>query len=315
MTDSITLKEFLQRYTAIPERFINEYIEFYDLCTSNEFGIPIENVMKYLKITDRLKLEERLRTQYKLNQDYQIIRLQQKLKKGVKDVHYMISFDGFERIAMKSTTKKGQEFRDYFIMLRKFIDYYKQHISEKIIDLTKTHKYIYILLVNKNKKIFKLGRTGDIRKRLQSYATGKDTHPDVKFIMIVNDSKKVENCAKIFLKTKQFKANKELYQENLELLKDIIYKCADMDKIMIDSINNDKKYDTYVIFDDSKSIEYLDLNGEVIGWEKGNTHIRYPKQTLKHKKDTVQIIEEINKTKKYSKLKTLKNAIISSSPI
>ena len=104
-------------------------------------------------------------------------------------------------------------------MLRKFIDYYKQHISDKIMELTKTHKYIYILLVNKDKKIFKLGRTGDIRKRLQAYSTGKDKHPDIKFIMIVNDSKKVENRAKIFLKAKQFKAIKNFIKENLELLK------------------------------------------------------------------------------------------------
>jgi len=181
-------------------------------------------------------------------------------------------------------------------------------------DLTKTHKFIYILLVNKNKNIFKLGRTGNIRKRLQAYSTGKDSHPDIKYILIVNDNKQVENCAKIFLKTKQFKANKELYQENLELLKNIVYNCANMDKLIVDSINNDKKYDTYVVFDDSKSIEYLDLNNNVIGWEKGNMHVKSPKQTLKDKKNTIKIIKEVDKTKNYNKLKTLKNVVITSSP-
>ena len=87
LKDSITLKEFLIRYTAIPEKFVNEYIEFYDLCKSNRFGIPIEKVMKYLQINDRFKLEERIRINFKLNEDYQIIRLQQKLTKGVKDAH------------------------------------------------------------------------------------------------------------------------------------------------------------------------------------------------------------------------------------
>lgn len=318
MSSQITLKDFLSRYTAIPEKFINEYMEFYDMCESDKFGIHIEKVMKYLGITERENFEERIRKNYKLNEDYQIIRLSQRSFKGIKDVHYMISFDGFERIAMKSSGKKGREFRDYFIMLRKFIDYYKQHISDKILELTKTHKYIYILLVNKNKKIFKLGRTGNIRKRLQSYATGKDTHPDIKFIMIVEDDKKVENCAKIFLKAKQFKANKELYQENLQLLKNIISSCANLDEIVKDSINNDKKYDTYVIFDDSKSIEYLDLNGHMTAWEKGNTHIRIPKETKKNKNATRELIQEIDKTKNYTKLKslkTLKNAKITSTPL
>jgi phage anti-repressor protein len=304
MPASITLKEFLSRYTAVPERFINEYIEFYDLCKINKFGISVEKIMKYLGITDRFKFEKRIRAYYTLNEDYQIIRLQQKLTKGVKDVYYMVSFDGFEKIVMKSNTKKGQEFRDYFIMLRKFIDYYRQHISDKIMELTKTNKFIYVLLTNKNKNIFKLGRTGNIRKRLQAYATGKDTHPDVKFIMIVNDSEKVESCSKVFLKAKQFKANKELYQENLEIIKKIIYNCAGMDKMMIDNINDNKKYDTYVIYDDSKTVEYLDVNNNVIGWEKGSVNVKIPKNTSTKKKTVEKVISTVNKT--------LKNAEITS---
>ena len=316
MSNSITLKDFLIKYTAIPEKFINEYSEFYDMCDKNSFGIEIEKVMKYLDIKDRFKLEERLRTNYKLGEDYNIIRLNHKLTKGKKDVHYMISFDGFEKIAMKSTSKKGQEFRDYFIMLRKFIDYYKQHFSDKIIDLAKSNKFIYILLVNKNKEIFKIGRTKDIRKRLQSYATGKDTHPDIKFIMIVDDAKKIENCAKIFLKAKQFKANKELYHETLGILKQILFSCADMDKIVKDSIENDKHFDTYVIFDDSQSIETIDLNNKIIMWEQSKTKIKMPKhKTIKEKQNSEKIIKEVNKTKKYSKLKKLKNAEITTTMI
>ena len=187
------------------------------------------------------------------------------------------------------------------------------HFSDKIIDLAKSNKFIYILLVNKNKEIFKIGRTKDIRKRLQSYATGKDKHPDIKFIMIVDDSKKIENCAKIFLKAKQFKANKELYHETLEILKKILFSCAGMDKMVKDDINNNKKYDTYVIFDDSESIETLDINGNVKSWERGYKTIKMPKhKTTQEQKDREKIIKEVNNTKKYSKLKQLKNATITS---
>jgi hypothetical protein len=215
--------------------------------------------------------------------------------KGISNVHYMLSFDCFEKICMASNTRKGQEYRDYFIMLRKFIDYYKQHIADKIIDLTKTHKYIYILLVNKNKNIFKLGRTKNIRKRLQSYATGKDNHPDIKFIMIVNNDKQVENCVKAFAKAKQYKANKELYQENLEILKTLISTCADIDKTMKEHFNNKKDYDSYVVFDDSKSIEYLDLNGDIIGWEKGHKTIKISKKDANNK--TKKIVSKKTRNK------------------
>ena len=73
---------------------------------------------------------------------------------------------------MASRSERGNQVRDYFILLRKFINYYREHFSNKINSLIKNNKFVYILLVNKDKDIFKLGRTGNIKKRLQNYATG-----------------------------------------------------------------------------------------------------------------------------------------------
>ena len=57
---------------------------------------------------------------------------------------------------------------------------------------------------------------------------------------------------------------------NIDDLKRTIFGCAEMDEMMIKSVNNTKKYNTYVVYDDSKSIEYIDLNGKFIGYEQGN---------------------------------------------
>lgn len=201
----------------------------------------------------------------------------------------MLSFETFEKICMNSSTKKGQEFRDYFVMLRKFIDYYKQHISDKILELSQSNKFIYILSVNKNNNILKLGRTGDMRKRLQTYSTGKEKHPDVKFIMIVEDDKRVEKCAKVFTKAYQYKANKELYKMNNDKLKKIIFNCAITDKEVAEDVKNmmnDESLDTYIVYDDSKTIEYLNLNGDVIGMERG-TSTRKSKPSRKNKNTTI----------------------------
>ena len=278
MSNHITLKEFLKKYTAISNKFIDEYFSFYEKSENNRFSIKVEDVMKYLNIQNKKKFEERLRTNFILRKDYEIIRYLHKLEKGKKDAIYLLSFEGFERICMASNTEKGKVFRDYFIMLRKFIDYYKDHFANKINELAKGNKHIYILMVNKNKDLLKLGRAGNIRNRLKSYATGKETHPDVKFIMIVDDAKKVEKCSKIFIKQFQYKPNTELYRMNIDDLKKTIFGCAEMDEMMIKSANDSKKYDTYVVYDDSKSIEYIDLNGKVIGYEKGN----YRKKTIKN---------------------------------
>jgi len=276
----ITLKEFLKKFTAVPEKFINEYYKFYELCINNKFGIPLKNVIEYLDISSQRGFEENIRKDYKLNIDYVIIRFKQKSMKGVKDAQYMITFECFEKICMNSSTEKGKMFRDYFVMLRKFIDYYKNQIANKILELTTTNKYIYILTVNKNNNILKLGRTGNIRKRLQAYATGKETHPDIKFIMIVEDDKRVEKCAKLFAKAFQYKANKELYKMNNDNLKEIIFDCAKTDQRVNQIIENNKNLDTYIIYDDSKTIEYLNLNNNVIGIEKTKKHTK--RNTIKN---------------------------------
>jgi hypothetical protein len=111
--------------------------------------------------------------------------------------------------------------------------------------------------------------------------------------MIVDDAKKVEQCAKVFVKQFQYKPNTELYRMNIDDLKKTIFGCAEMDEMMIKSANDSKKYDTYVVYDDSKSIEYIDLNGKVIGYEKGH----YSKNTLKNSSKSKSKTMKSKKTK------------------
>jgi hypothetical protein len=44
------LKDFLKKYTAISNKFINEYYKFYELCENNTFGIEGSLVIKYLEL-------------------------------------------------------------------------------------------------------------------------------------------------------------------------------------------------------------------------------------------------------------------------
>ena len=114
----ITLKEFLVKYTAISEQFINKYYRFYELCEKNKFGINAELVAKYLGITNITNFCERLRENYTLREDYIIIKLKRKLEKNVKNTFYFLSFDGFEKVCMQSRTKKGTEFRNNIIKIK-----------------------------------------------------------------------------------------------------------------------------------------------------------------------------------------------------
>ena len=269
MSTNISLKDFLKTYTAISGKFIDEYYAFYELCINDTFGIDSGKVIKYLGLKDDDFFYKRLRDDFILDVDYIIKRYIQKSQKGIKDVYYYLSFEGFEKICMTSRSKKGNSVRDYFITLRKFIEYYRDHFANKINSLATSNKYVYIILANKNKSISKLGRTKNIRDRLKAYATGKDKHPDIQFIMIVNDPKRVENCAKIFLKDSRYRASQELYKTDIDKIKRLVFECAMMDKMVAESLKNKTDYDTYIVYDDSKSVEFLDVNNNVIGYEKG----------------------------------------------
>jgi len=216
MSTNITLKDFLKTYTAISVKFIDEYYSFYEMCENDIFGIDADKVVKYLGLKDNKQFYQRLRESYKLDMDFIIKRNIQKFQKDIKSTFYYLSFDRFEKVCMEYKFKNGNSVRDYFITLRKYIEYYRDHFTNKINSLATSNKYVYIILANKNKSIHKLGRTKNIRDRLKAYATGKDKHPDIQFIMIVNDPKKVENCAKIFLKDDRYRAS--LYKKSLDFL-------------------------------------------------------------------------------------------------
>ena len=136
-------------------------------------------------------------------------------------------------------------------------------------------KHMYIILVDKNKDIFKIGRTKDMRERLKSYATGKITHPDIKFILLVDDPLLIENCAKLFLKKYQHRDGKELYKVSVDTIKKVMFSCAmigrNADGASRHATATDDEVDAYIVYDDAranmKAIEYVDHDDNVVGYE------------------------------------------------
>jgi hypothetical protein len=111
-TPDITLADFLKRYTAISNSFIDEYMGYYEACRNKQFGIPLDQVLVYLGINVRKRFYERFRKRYVLMEDYVIVRKKEKSVSGSKNAIYYVSFDTFEKICMASRTKKADEVRD-----------------------------------------------------------------------------------------------------------------------------------------------------------------------------------------------------------
>jgi hypothetical protein len=158
---------------------------------------------------------------------------------------------------MRTNSKAGNEVRDYFIQLRKFIHYYKNNISNMIL---KSKNVVYLFTVNKKKKIFKFGQTKDLRARLYGYMTGREKHPDIDFIMQVNDPISVENCVKGLVKNNIYKRNKELYHINFDSIRYAIFNCAIVNTRMKEI--NQNNVDTYILFDNSKLDDKIIFNDQ-----------------------------------------------------
>ena len=246
------LKEFLKLFTAVDEQFINEYYTFYEKCDGNNYGIILDDVIKYLDIKKKEKFFVNVKKRFTEDVDYIVSHVEgKKAQKGDKIVIYHINLDTFERICMRSNSVKANSVRDYFIIIRKFIQYYHKYFSTNIKKnmLLYPKEYVYILLVNKDKNIFKIGKTDDVRHRLQNYATGDDKHPDVKFIMRVNNKNAVETCVKTLIKRHQYKPNREIYRVDIDIIKNAIFDCGQMHS-RYEEFKKIKNVDAYIIFDD-----------------------------------------------------------------
>lgn len=241
----ISLRIFLIKCTAIPIKFIDQHLIFYNACVGNPYGIEIRDVIKYLDIKKKEIFISRFRDRFVKNVDY--ITEEQETKRMVKgDVatKYYMTLDTFEKICMTTHTAKGNQVQDYFILLRKFIQYYNEHMLNMVMN---SDKVVYIFAVNKKRNIYKIGQTSNLRKRLHSYITGREKHPDIQFIMQIDDPKKVEKCTQSLIDEYIYKEHQELYKIPFEKVRTAIFYCGLSAKNV--DIIDDKNMDTYILFD------------------------------------------------------------------
>lgn len=71
--------------------------------------------------------------------------------------------------------------------------------------------------------LYKIGRTGDLNKRLSTYGTGTVDGVELLFKYRTDNHKAVEGCVKAWLKEHQLRKYKEVYQANM--IKSLIKGC------------------------------------------------------------------------------------------
>jgi hypothetical protein len=178
----------------------------------------------------------------------------------------MLTPDCAKMILQSTKSNKGVEVRRYFIEIEKMLYKYKDTIIKSLnkeLTLVKNNqkpkpdnkKKIYIFkALNTEQTLYKLGKSKNIRKRLNSHNS-----PLANDIMLVhefetNNMHGVEQCIKGLMRNAQYRKYKEVYQVDLEILKKFLIQCDDsieyIKSISNNSLtNNDKIFMHIPIYD------------------------------------------------------------------
>jgi|APCry1669192647_1035423.scaffolds.fasta_scaffold18254_1 hypothetical protein len=221
----------LKEYTNIDEKFIDTFFKKFQIGDELNFDLKDTKIAKFLGIKLQT-LRDRLSNKLSKNKNY-IEKVDYiKIKTGREhSVVYFINYQCFERLAMSGDSKNSETVRNYFVKLREFLTDNQKLIYQSMTNKDELKKFagyecIYFFAADsKNEKLFKVGSTKDIVVRLRNYNVGRIKEVDLKYLSIVKNSKLIEKCIGLKLKSKQFYKNREIYEVNPIKLKKIIVDC------------------------------------------------------------------------------------------
>ena len=237
---TITLKDFLKKYSTLSNDFIDDFYAIYDFNenNNNDFIINIDIIAKWLN-SKKGKIKETLLNSYHHNIDYKISKekFNQKISKSNKEI-ILLTPDCFKRLCLLSKTKKGEEVRTYFIELEKLINNYKNYIINGLkstVQILENNQkpipqniksVIYILKSPKDiDGIYRFGKTKDFYNRLKNYNSSNSDKMKVLFIFETKNTQQIEDCVISQIKQYRYKKRKDFYQINIDIIKKIINSC------------------------------------------------------------------------------------------
>jgi hypothetical protein len=142
-------------------------------------------------------------------------------------------------MAMQSRTKKAVQVREYYYALEQVIDQYKEYIIKGLEDKIKTLEnnqkpkinpskgVIYIIQTSDGIGHYKIGKTKNLRTRLNNYNGDKKDDIIPIYIYETEDINNIESCIKKYAKEYQYRKYKEVYKIDINLLKKLINDCGE----------------------------------------------------------------------------------------
>lgn len=222
----------LKKYTNIDTNFIDTFFSRFEIGSDLDFHIEDIDVANYFNINLK-KLRTRLRNQNNKNdkeifyENVDFIRVRSGKTSGIT---YFLNYACFEKIAMSSKSKKAGIVRMYFVKLREFIVEHQDLIYQSFSNKDALKKYagietIYFFAVDETKDFFKIGRTSNILQRLRNYNIGRIKEIELKYLVLVKNSRVIEKCIGLKLDKNRVEQNKEIFKVKPEKIKKIIDEC------------------------------------------------------------------------------------------
>ena len=267
---------FLKRYTTIDPKFIDNFYKFYDENKNDyDFTINLEDICEWLNVA-KVHLKELLTSNFILNKDYTETKdiVNKKGSGGHNRLLVLLTYDCFKMLCMISRSPKSQQVREYYIDIEKHLFKYRDEIiqnlhdqvgiknnNKQIINENKNNPIIYVIKVDKNDNIYKIGRSSDIKQRFANYKVGQINEYEIVYVFKTNPDllNDVESCIKMNLKNYTYKIDSdEIIKLNPERIIDTIQFCNHMkvDNLymknpLLNSIDDVNNSNGWLIFIDS----------------------------------------------------------------
>lgn len=254
-------KDFLKKYSFVNSKFIDDfyniikedYIERY-----SEFLIDSEILRKWLLINDRQKFNDTIKRSYSKNIDYKITIEKKTQGSGGHNLEVItLTPETSKKICLSTKSKVGPQVQQYFLDLELALYKYKNYIIEgmnkKIKQLENNQKpkvysdkkIIYVFrALNSDVTLYKVGKTINSKTRFSKHNSPLGNDLEVIFQYETENITQVELCIKAKMKNVQYRKFKEIYQVNLDIIRQTIKDCdAEIKKTnkMIESSNKKQK--------------------------------------------------------------------------
>jgi phage anti-repressor protein len=251
----MSFKDFIKQFGIIDEQFIDTFFENfnkYDIEEQDDFIIDLDILISWLELNNKKKEKviTKIKKEYSIDEDYIVKKENDSNRKsGHKISKYYITIELAKKLMQASNTKKGAAARNYFIeieyILRKYYVHIIYSLQQKInqINSSKTPTInpkaglIYIIQVPNEKKLFKIGKTTDLKKRLISHNCSLVKDLIVEFTHETENLDNVDTCIKNVFKPLRYRTDREIFEVDILTIKKWTRRCSNFYKSAMKDIN------------------------------------------------------------------------------